>query len=181
MATGLANKLTAHIGEYLACAELGRRGLIATSFTGNVPGYDLLVCNRDLQAVPVQVKTSRGTAWPSHADLWLNIEIDDVTKKQINQGPRAIENPDLIYICIALGASGVRDRFFICEQSDIQTACITTYTRWMEPKGWVRPKNYKSLDNRYGIEELKQFENNWALVERRLAGKLVAPEPDAPM
>jgi hypothetical protein len=38
----------------------------------------------------------------------------------------------------------------------------------MDPKGWVRPVNYKSLDNRYGVEDLLQFENNWALIERRL-------------
>jgi hypothetical protein len=37
MASGLSNKLTGQIGEFLACAELGRRGFVATSFTGNVP------------------------------------------------------------------------------------------------------------------------------------------------
>jgi hypothetical protein len=171
MATGLAIKLTAQIGEYLACAELGRRGFIATTFTGNVPEYDLLVCNERLQTIPVQVKTSRGTSWPSRADLWLDIQIDEVTRKQVNRGPRAIQNPDLIYICIALGASNAGDRFFICEKSDIQKACISSYTRWMDPKGWIRPENYKSLDNRYSIEDLLQLENNWALIEHRLSAR----------
>jgi hypothetical protein len=179
MATGLANKLTSHIGEYLACAELGRRGFIATSFTGNVPGYDLLVCNAALQALPVQVKTSRGDNWPSRADLWLDIQIDHATKKQVNRGPRAIENPELIYICIALGTSSAGDRFFICEQSDIQKACIASYTRWMDPKGWVRPKKYESLDNRYYVEDLRQFENNWSLIEGRLSGRVVSTSAES--
>jgi len=74
MATGLANKLTGQIGEYLAFAELGRRGLIATSFTGNVPEYDLLVCDSNLRTLPVQVKTTRGNTWPSKADNWLHID-----------------------------------------------------------------------------------------------------------
>lgn len=36
---GLRNKLAGQVGEYLVCAEFGRRGLIATSFTGNVPDF----------------------------------------------------------------------------------------------------------------------------------------------
>lgn len=169
MATGLSNKLVGQTGEYLACAELGRRGLIATTFTGNVPEYDLLVCDISLRAVPIQVKTSRSDTWPSRADKWLDIKIDHSTKKQINRGRRAIENPDLIYICISLGQDRDGDRFFICQKTDIQTACIASYTRWMDPKGWVRPRNHKSLDNRYHVEDLEQFENNWSLVESRLS------------
>lgn len=68
MATGLSNKLTGQIGEYMVCAELGRLGLIATSFTGNVPEYDLLVCDSGLKSLPIQVKTTRSATWPSRAD-----------------------------------------------------------------------------------------------------------------
>jgi len=35
--SGLTNKLTGQIGEYLVCAKLGKLGLIATPFAGNVP------------------------------------------------------------------------------------------------------------------------------------------------
>jgi hypothetical protein len=168
MATGLSNKLTGQIGEYLACAELGRRGLIATTFTGNVPEFDLIVCNDVLQTIPIQVKTTRGKTWPSRADLWLDIEIDEVTRKQVNRGKKPIEHPDLVFICIALGAAHGEDQFFICKKTDIQDACISSYVKWMEPKNWTRPINYKSLDNRYGVEDLLQFKNNWALVEQLL-------------
>ena len=37
MAEGRKIQLTKQIGEYLVCAELGRRGFISTTFTGNVP------------------------------------------------------------------------------------------------------------------------------------------------
>lgn len=40
MATGRQNKLTGQLAEHLVCAELGRRGLIATPFSGNVPTFD---------------------------------------------------------------------------------------------------------------------------------------------
>ena len=47
MATGRDVQLTRQIGEYLAAAELGRRGWIATTFTGSVPGFDILAVNPD--------------------------------------------------------------------------------------------------------------------------------------
>ena len=102
MRKGRDNKLAGQIGEHLVCAELGKRGYIATSFTGNVPEFDLIVVNDDLKIVPVQVKTSRGDNWPSLASKWINIEIDDVKKQQIDHGDLTISNPDLIYICVAL-------------------------------------------------------------------------------
>ena len=84
MASGHSNQLTGQIGEYLVCAELGRLGLIATTFTGNVPEYDLLVCDEMLKSLPIQVKTTRSASWPSRANLWLNIEFDHTEKKQID-------------------------------------------------------------------------------------------------
>ena len=171
MATGLHNKLVGQTGEYLVCAELGRRGLIATTFTGNVPEYDLLVCDDSLRTLPIQVKTSRSDTWPSQANKWLDIEIDDSLKKQINKGPVKIDYPDLIYVCVSLGEERSGDRFFVCQKSDIQQVCIDAYTRWMEPKGWMRPRNYKSLDNRYHVSDLASFEDNWALIVDRLGGQ----------
>jgi hypothetical protein len=171
MATGLSNKLTGQIGEYLVCAELGRRGLIATPFSGNVPEYDLLVCDDALHSLPVQVKTTRGNSWPSRADLWLKIEIDEEEKRQVNQGRVRLKNPDLIYVCLALGMKRNEDRYFICTKKDIQDACIASYKAWMDPKDWKRPRNFKSLDNRYYIEGLAKFEDNWSLINRHLCSQ----------
>jgi hypothetical protein len=38
----------------------------------------------------------------------------------------------------------------------------------MDPKDWIRPKNFRSLDNRYGVEHLAQFEDNWNLIQNQL-------------
>jgi len=56
MSKGLSNKLAGQIGEYLVCAELGRRGLIATPFSGNVPTFDVLATDEQCLTVPIQVK-----------------------------------------------------------------------------------------------------------------------------
>lgn len=47
MASGRSNKIVGQTGEYLVAAELGRRGLIATAFTGNVPHYDIIASDDD--------------------------------------------------------------------------------------------------------------------------------------
>ena len=170
MKKGRSNKLAGQIGEYLVCAELGRRGYIATSFTGNVPEFDLIVANDELKTIPIQVKTSRSTSWPSRANLWIDIEISDKEKKQIDLGNKSISNPELIYVCVALSEADTEqhDRFFILKKKDIQRICASNYRKWMDSINWKRPKNYKSLDNRYYFENLAQYENNWKLIENQL-------------
>ena len=56
MATGRSNYLTKQTGEYLVAAELSRRGFIATTFTGNVPSYDIVAVGRGGNTALVQVK-----------------------------------------------------------------------------------------------------------------------------
>jgi len=170
MKKGLNNKLAGQIGEYLVCAELGKRGYIATSFTGNVPEFDLIVANNNLDTIPIQVKTSRGHSWPTKANLWIDIEIDEINKRQIDHGNQAISNPDLIYVCVALSKpdSKEKDRFFILQKKKIQLICTANYRAWMLKHNWKRPRNYKSLDNRYEINDMLEFENNWKLIVHAL-------------
>ena len=170
MKKGLNNKLAGQIGEYLVCAELGRRGLIATSFTGNVPEFDLIVCDDTLKTIPVQVKTSRGESWPSRASLWMDIEIDQESKQQIDHGDLKITNPQLIYVCVALSKpdSTAKDRFFILLKRDMQHICTRNYRDWISKHNWKRPRNYQSLDNRYYLKDLEAYENNWSLITQCL-------------
>ena len=174
MRKGLSTKLAGQVGEFLVCAELGKRELIATSFTGNVPEFDLLVADEHLKTVPIQVKTSRTDNWPTRANLWIDIKIDHDKKIQIDHGNAKIPNPNLIYICVSLAnlESDAKDRFFILQKSDLQTICSANYREWMEGMAWKRPKNYESLDNRFYLDNLKPFEDNWQLVFEQL-------DPDA--
>lgn len=170
MATGLSNKLTGQIGEYLVCAELGKRGYIATSFTGNVPEFDLIITNEKLETIPIQVKTTRGDNWPTRADLWINITIDEGNEQQIDSGNVNIEHPELIYICVALAdlPSNGKDRFFILTKRELQDICTRNYREWISKFNWKRPRNFKSLDNRYYITDLLKYENNWGLIEENI-------------
>jgi hypothetical protein len=171
MSSGRNNKLTAQIGEYLVCAELGKRNLIATPFSGNVPAFDVLATDEFCRTIPIQVKTSRGDKWPTDARTWINIHFDKETKTQNNLGRIQITNPDLIYVFVALAPDDKsKDRFFILTKSQLQDVCIKAYSRWMDGHDWKRPRSPESYDCRFSISELeKEHENKWELISDRLA------------
>ncbi len=170
MANGRNNKLTGQIGEFLVCAELGKRGLIATPFAGNVPAFDVLAADAYCRTVPIQVKASTGDNWPADARDWMNIELDEKTKQQEFSGPKVLVNADLIYVCVALAPpnSTARDRFFVLRKRDVQDAIIGSYSAWMDKRDWIRPRNPASFDSRYFLPNIEKFENNWRLIEEQL-------------
>ncbi len=171
MATGRQNKLTGQLAEHLVCAELGRRGLIATPFSGNVPTFDIVAVNAACRAVPIQVKATRGDNWPTDARDWMQLQLDSATGVQNFGGLRALDAADLIYVCVVVREPGDarRDRFFVLTKADVQAAGVASYTAWMEPKGWRRPRNPASFDCRYTVDHIASFEDNWDLITRRLA------------
>ena len=168
MAKKFENYLTGRLGEYLACAELGRKGYIATSFSGNVPEFDLLIVNKKLQILPMQVKTSKTGSWRANANEWLNITVDDNDGSQKDNGDKEIENPTLIYMYISLGKESKDDRFFILNKKQLQEVIGKHYRLDMDGRNWKRPKNYKSFDCRFKITEIQQYEDNWKLIEEQI-------------
>jgi hypothetical protein len=72
VATGQSTQLTRQIGEHLVAAKLGRLGLFATPFAGNVPDFDLIVANGEGKSTLVQVKAINGPSWQFKADSFLN-------------------------------------------------------------------------------------------------------------
>ncbi|MGH7976805.1 MAG: hypothetical protein ACREC8_09085, partial [Limisphaerales bacterium] len=164
MSKGRNNKLAGQIGEYLVCAELGRRGLIATPFSGNVPAFDILAADDLCRTVPIQVKASRNDNWPSDAQDWMNISFDPETKAQKNLGPKKITNPDLIYVFVAIADESSKDRFFILTKKQLQAVCIKMYSTWMDKHKWKRPRKPESYDCRHLISDMQIYENNWQLI-----------------
>ncbi|MDL2344110.1 hypothetical protein QOL99_08090 [Deinococcus sp. MIMF12] len=186
MASGLSNKLTGQIGEFLVCAELGRQlDLVATPFAGNVPIFDLLVADEGCRSIPVQVKAARGLQWPTRADAWLHLEV--VGERQVDHGDRVLEHPGLIYVYVAIASktpdtTGARDRFFILTQQDVQNIIGPAYRAYMDGRKtpWHRPRNPASFDARLDATQLQPYENNWQLVRRQLEMQS-SPLPPSPL
>jgi len=170
MSSGRSNKLTGQIGEYLVCAELGKRDLIATPFAGNVPTFDVLATDEFCRTVPIQVKTTRGDKWPTDARHWINIQYDKSTKTQKNLGRQEIKNPNLIYVFVAIANDDKnKDRFFILTKIQLQEIVFTHYCEDMDKREWRRPRAPESYDCRFSIPEVQGFENNWTLISDAVA------------
>ena len=160
MAKKYNTQLTRQIGEHLLVSKLGRLGIIATPFAGNVPDFDILAADINGKSLPIQVKAINGPSWQfSNVKEYLEIEFEG--KKQIVKGPSALTHPDLICVFILLNEYG-NDEFYIFEKKFIQEYLLENY------KSRQRPKNYKSLHSAIYPKDLKKFKDNWSLIINKL-------------
>lgn len=161
MATGRTTQLTRQIGEHLVVSELGRRGYVATPFSGNVPLYDVLAADRTGRAVPIQVKAINGPSWQFSATTFLSVEVID--GEQIVRGKTTLPDPDLLCIFVFVRKPG-EDEFFIFRLRYLQEH----FARWY--KSGRRPNNPNSMHCAIWPKDLEQFRNNWELVDIVLGG-----------
>jgi hypothetical protein len=80
--------LTRQIGEHLVVAELGRHGIIATPFAGNMPDYDVVALTPTGQSIYIQVKAMNSGDWQLDANRFLSIEYNKERNQQKNAGLR---------------------------------------------------------------------------------------------
>lgn len=157
MATGRSTQLTRQIGEHLVAAELGRMGIIATPFSGNVPQFDLLASTQSGKAFPVQVKAINGPSWQFNAASYLDIAIKDGC--QTVRGPRLDIDRTIICVLVLLRAAGT-DTFYTLTVADLQDLLTQQY------KGGVRPKNPESTHCALWPKHLVGHEGWAALLKR---------------
>lgn len=156
MATGLSNQLTRQIGEHLVTAELGRRGIIATPFAGNVPHIDLLAI-KEGKAFPIQVKAINEGAWQFDIRRFLRVETK--WKHQVVGGPQPDFDKHLICIFIKLGTSGT-DEFYIFRQGVLLKHFMKVF------KGRDKDHKYTSFHCAIWPKDLKSYQDNWKLITK---------------
>jgi hypothetical protein len=166
MVKDFSKKLSGQIGENLVVAELGRRGIIATAFAGNVPEIDILAF-RDKKSIPIQVKALKEGSLRTKADYYLNIELDG--KTQTILGKNGDINRDLIFIIVKLADHLGEDVFYICDQGIIQDHVFEEHSSFLKKHGGIRPKNPFSFDCSVHLKNLGEFVDKWELVESKLS------------
>ena len=124
MATGRSMQLTRQIGEHLVAAELGRRGLVAAPFAGNVPLFDLLAADEHGYSIRIQVKAINGPSWQFSITQFLKVEVLDGV--QHVRGRVDLPNPDLVCIFVLLAKTG-GDTFYIFRPRDLQDHFASTF------------------------------------------------------
>ena len=158
MATGRSTQLTRQVGEHLVAAELGRMGIIATPFAGNVPAFDLLAANEHGKAIPIQVKAISGPSWQFNARSFLRINIKDGFQRV--QGLRSDVDPSLVCVLVRLVAPGA-DEFYTLTFGELQRIFKGKY------KSRARPKNPESTHCALWPEEAAPY-LGWSAVEAAL-------------
>ena len=158
MATGLSTKLTGQIGEHLVTAELGRKGIIATPFSGNVPDIDILAHANGVTG-HIQVKAINSDSWQFDIRKFLDVELSD--KGQIVKGLNKELDRKIICVFVSLGANLGQDKFYIFKQGWLQDYFSERY------KGRKPPKNISSFHCAIWEREMGRHAEKWHLITKK--------------
>jgi hypothetical protein len=165
MATGRSNKLVGQTGEYLIAAELSRRGLIATTFTGNVPHYDIIASDEAGRHVSVQVKASRGSSWQFGAiTQFCNITFDG--KRQVVGDVKSCPVPRLIVTFVKIEDYG-NDRFYILPWEILRDLLVEHHKAFLARHDGIRPKKWDSLHCAITERILSPYQE-WDIIKKSL-------------
>src|SRR6266487_627649 len=166
MATWRSNYLTKQAGEYLVAAELSRRGYIATTFTGNVPHYDIVAVDERGGHALVQVKAIAGNAWQFSATQFADIVIEG--QKQIVGRIRDEPYPGLVCVLVQLARanSTARDRFFVLRWRELCRLMVDGHKAYLAKHGGMRPRKPESMHMALRPERIKEYEGKWDILKK---------------
>ena len=166
MATGRHTQLTKQVGEYLVAAEVCRRGFIATTFTGNVPHYDIIASNSTGGHQAIQVKAiSSNSSWQFDVRAFVDVQLKG--QRQIIGRPVVPPYPNLVCVGVRLRQYGT-DEFYILTWEDLQAAAIVAHREFLRQHGGIRPKKPDSFHIAIRPEMLARHRDKWTVLEARL-------------
>ena len=166
MPSGRNNKVLGAAGEYLVAAELCRRDLIATTFTGNVPFYDIIASDEIGRHVAVQVKASSKGSWQV-SDVTNYFEVTFNETRQIVGKPKPCPIKRLVMIFVVVDSEG-QDRFYILTWDKFRNILLKSHKQYLATHNGIRPKKWDSLHAAILEENLLPFRDNWKLIMQSL-------------
>jgi hypothetical protein len=160
---GKNTQLKKQIGEALVVAELGKRGCIATSFAGNVSGFDIVAINPKGQVKIVQVKSIRNNEWHGKLpDIFFEITLGQDNKQRLcgyKKQPKG-----LIWVFVGTKNEPV---FYICNTKVVREVIKNDY--FTESSHTIRSKRPKSPESHHHAikdmdDKFKQYKGKWELI-----------------
>jgi hypothetical protein len=169
MTTGRERQLTGATGEFRVAAELCRRGLLATPFSGNVPHYDIVASGQQGGHVAIQVKTINRGAWQFDIRRFMQITLEETPQGDRQVPGRVVREPypGLVFVLVVLSQDG-NDRFFILTWKQLCQIIVSHYRRYLEKHGGVRPKAPRSFHTLLTVDEVVDYEGRWEIIRRSL-------------
>lgn len=158
-------KTTGQFGEYAVAAELSRRGFIATTFTRNMPGFDILALSQQTnKSCRVQVKTVKSGEWSINAKNY--VEFDQELFKQGIQKLIGMANVDWTdYIVFVKMNDQAADDYFILDLVSLQQIIHDKYGNFLKRVNGRRPRNCETTHCSIDINDIKEFQDNWESLE----------------
>jgi hypothetical protein len=121
-------QLTRQIGEHLVVAELGRHGIVATPFSGNMPDYDIVALTQTGYSIYIQVKAINNGDWQLSANHFLVVEYDESSNTQKIDALRPTPVAPLLFVLVRIVESG-KDEFYVLSYSEVQQIVRKYYSR----------------------------------------------------
>lgn len=157
MPSSVENLLAKQAGEFLVASEICRRGMFATTFSGNMPHYDILAHAADGRTTFVQVKakTSRSKTWILDTQFFLDLE--QLGETHTIRGRCNPPMVGLIFVFVDLHATGQAD-FYILTFAEIQAVVHEKYATWLA----VKPRKINPSDVPPAL--LEPYRNRWTTI-----------------
>jgi hypothetical protein len=149
----------------LVAAELSRRGFIATTFTGNVPHYDIVASDEAGRHVSVQVKASQKGSWQFDISCFAELSFRD--RRQIIGKAKPCPVVRLVVVFVAIGERG-GDRFYILTWEKLRALLIRHHKGVLEKCGGLRPKRWDSPHCAIKEQALLSYRDKWETIEESL-------------
>lgn len=163
-----STQLAGQIGEALVVAELGRRGIIATSFAGNVPDIDLLAYFEG-KTLHLQVKSWRSGSVHLNAARFLKITMEGSLQRI--HGIDTELDSELIYVFVQIGERLGEDSFYILTQGTLQQIVHDHHFAYLAKHQGVRPRKPESTHMGLSLLDLKIHQDRWDVIKARLLNK----------
>ncbi len=157
--------LAGQIGESLVVAQLGLHGIVATSFSGNLPEADIAASYQG-KTLLLQVKAMWGKSAHVKAENLIDITLDH--PKQHVKPKAVLSNPDMIFVYVKLSKVLSEIRYFMLTHQQLQTIIYTGYQSYLDNNNGERPNNKTSTHAAISIKQLANYEGNWGLIKDRL-------------
>jgi len=131
--------LAKQVGEHAVASELGRRGVVATTFSGNMPDFDILGIRADNSQIQVQVKATRAPekSWfCGDSKSFFEIEATDGQERVVSH--RAPYPNDFYWVFVQIATERSEDQFFILTDTELVSLSRQIADAWLAGKAGRR-------------------------------------------
>jgi hypothetical protein len=152
LSRGLRNRLTQRAGEHFVAAEVHRRGAVATGFSGNMLGIDIIAfdCTR-LREIYIQVKTK------THSRFVWHIQMPDERLAEPKD-----EREFYVFVDLGTGAKALPG-YWVAPRSWVQNVVYDHKRAWLKKRG----SSARDADSKHsGIktEQPERWKDRWDLL-----------------